>query len=146
MTEEYFNQLVEYYKEALTNSMVNEGQAKNERRYLRALRAYKEAGENSSPDILSLNRDLMDISRDNMRRAELRNIRIASGTNYPVFRNRALVQLRDAPDASRVIHNAAFDIAFGRQYDKLKAKGIPYEYTAGKKTREKMRALWNKKR
>ena len=117
MTEEYFNQLVDYYKEALTNSMVNEGSRGQARQARRTAKTVKTKG--IGPDLSN------EIARENIA-ATVRNIRILSPHSAPEFRNAVASEVGGNSVTKTLMSGLAQNIAADKRWAASQARGKSY--------------------
>lgn len=136
MTEEYFNQLVDYYKEALTNSMVNEG-SRSQARLGRVLASVSKSPNNPKrPSVFA--RFYND--------GRIRNIRTLGRGFTQRTRNSAAEELANTNFLDSIFSDAAFQVARVRKLEALKKKGLPWTPDAGHQAHQKWVANLNKQR
>ena len=129
MTEEYFNQLVDYYKEALTNSMVNEG-SRGQAREGRLLASLSKPSKSPNPKRHSVaGRFPAD--------SNVRAIRILGGKFSPKSKDLATKEMAGTGALGTIVRNAASNVALRRKIAAMKEKGIPFTPDAGKQAYEK---------
>ena len=117
MTEEYFNQLVDYYKEALTNSMVNEGSRGQARQARRTATTVGKEG---------IGKKLSDeITRENIAKT-VRNIRILSPHSAPEFRNAVAREVGGNSVTKSLMSGLAQNIAADKRWEAARASGKSY--------------------
>ena len=128
-TEEYFNQLVDYYKEALTNSMVNEG-SRGQAREGRLLASLSKPSKSPNPKRHS-------VAARFSAHSDVRAIRILGRKFSPKSKDLATKEMAGTGALGTIVRDAASNVALRRKVAAMKEKGIPHTPDAGQKAYKK---------